>query len=366
MISNKETKVILDAIINKKTLEVPSNINDVVEVFKSQSLVHQLYKVYNDTRLKKYYLSANIIYEQQNQMIEDIKRIFNENKIDFVLLKGSVIRNLYPSYFLRLQGDIDVLVRENDLSKASELLCNNQYTKGHEWFHHIEFEKNNIILELHHSLFKKDAKWYDYFANPWEHVLNKNQHEYMFEEKYFVMYEIAHLAKHMSGDGAGLRPFIDFYYIFNVNSDLESIKKEAESIGLDKFLNSIFNVINYFFGLNKTKFNPLETLDDYITIIIQSGTHGHSKNSNYYANRMAAKNQSKFKFYMSSLFPSRSIMKKNYPYLNKYPILFPYARICRICRCIFIKSKDVKKINSSQDSVQIYAKVFDEIGIRGE
>ena len=81
MISNEQTKEILDAMVNKKVLAVPENIKDVVQVFKDQSLIHQLYSVYKDPRLKKYYLSATIVYENQNHMIDEIKRIFNENKI---------------------------------------------------------------------------------------------------------------------------------------------------------------------------------------------------------------------------------------------------------------------------------------------
>ena len=82
MISNEQTKEILDAMVNKKVLAVPENIKDVVQVFKDQSLIHQLYSVYKDPRLKKYYLSATIVYENQNHMIDEIKRIFNEKEID--------------------------------------------------------------------------------------------------------------------------------------------------------------------------------------------------------------------------------------------------------------------------------------------
>ena len=365
MISNEQTKEILDAMVNKKVLAVPENIKDVVQVFKDQSLIHQLYSVYKDPRLKKYYLSATIVYENQNHMIDEIKRIFNENKIDFILLKGSVIRKIYPKHFLRLQGDVDVLVREKDIDLATKVLINEGYQQGHAWLHHIEFQKNNMIMELHHHLFKDPKQWNGYFVSPWEHTLKVENHEYRFDDTYFVMYEIAHLAKHFKGDGAGIRPFIDFYYIFNCNEvDFENIKKAANKIGLENFLNSIYNVIGYFFGFDKVKYQPINCLKDYVEIIIQSGTHGHSKNSNYYANRLAGKKQSKFKFYLTALFPSHEKMKLMYPYLNKYPILYPWARICRICRCIFVKSKDVSKIEKAQDDIERHKNVYDEIGLR--
>ena len=120
----------------------------------------------------------------------------------------------------------------------------------------------------------------------------------------------------------------------------------------------------YFFGFDKVKYRPITCLNDYVEIIIESGTHGHSKNSNYYANRLAGKKQSKFKFYLTALFPSHAMMKLMYPYLEKYPILFPWARICRICRCIFVKSKDVSKIEKAQDDIERHKNVYDEIGLR--
>lgn len=365
MISNAQTKQILDAMVNKKTLDVPENIKDVAQVFKDQSLIHQLYSVYKDQRLKKYYLSATIVYENQNLMIEEIKRIFNASNIDFVLLKGSVIRKIYPKHFLRLQGDIDILVREKDIDAASKALVKEGYQQGHAWLHHIEFQKNNMIMELHHSLFGDAKQWNGYFVSPWDHVYNVEQNEYSFENTYFIMYEIAHLAKHFKGDGAGLRPFIDFYYLFNEdNIDFNQINEEVKKVGLEKFLNSIYNVLGYFFGFDKVKYQNINCLNDYVSVIIESGTHGHSKNSNYYANRLAGKKQSKLKFYLTSLFPGHNKMKLMYPYLNKYPILYPYARICRICRCIFVKSKDVNKIEKAQKDIDRHKTIYDEIGLR--
>ena len=57
-------------------------------------------------------------------------------------------------------------------------------------------------------------------------------------------------------------------------------------------------------------------------------------------------------------------MKLMYPYLEKYPILFPWARICRICRCIFVKSKDINKIEKAQKDIDRHTNVYDEIGLR--
>lgn len=365
MISNEQTRQIINAMVNHKTLDVPDNIQEVAQVFKDHSLIHQLYFVFKDQRLKKYYLSAAIIYEKQSAIIANIKNIFNKSNIDFILLKGSVIRNIYPYYFLRMQGDIDVLVRESNFEFAKEKLINEGFIQECAWSHHIQFKKDNLVIELHNFLFGDKNLWNGYFIMPFANAHIKDEHEYEFNNLYFVMYEIAHLAKHFTGDGAGLRPFIDFYYIFSKsNINFMEIKSECKKINLDKFFNSIINVLNYFFNYDKVEFEPIDCLDDYIQMIKQSGIHGHSKNSNYYANRFASKRQSKISYYLSILFPSHSKMKLLYPYLNKHPLLFPFARIARIFSCIFVKSKNIKKIEGAKKDISRYKNIYEEIGLR--
>ena len=214
MISNLRVKEILMAIDNKQNLEIKDDIKDVCKIFMEQSLIHQLYSVFNVEYLKKYYLSGVLVRQYQDETMEEIKNIFNENQIDFVLLKGSFIKRFYPEHFLRLMGDIDILIRDKDLNFACELLQKHNFKKGYEWIHHVEFKKNNIELELHHKLFSTQYSWNSYFNNPWDNVVSINKHEYEFSPLYCYMYLLGHLAKHMLGDGAGLRPFIDFYYLF--------------------------------------------------------------------------------------------------------------------------------------------------------
>lgn len=364
MISNERTREILLAIVNNHTLEVKEDIKDICKVFAEQSLIHQLYNVFRVDYLKKYYLSGIVTKQYQDEKLEEIKDILNQNGIDFILLKGSYIKKYYPNHFLRLMGDIDILVRKEDFDRASEALIANGFIKGKEGFHHTDFQKNNISLELHHKLFYTKYSWIQFFDNPWENVHVVNNHEYEFDIVFFYLYQLAHLANHMIAYGAGIRPYIDFYYLFREYPiDINDLMNSANEIGLGKFLNSVLNVLDYFFDYAPYDYVKINYLDEYIAHILEVGVHGHSINNNQYANLMAGTRQSKFKFYLKTLFPSREEMKRKYPYLKKFPILFPIARIKRIFTCVFCRGKEVKKVHSASKKKEKMTKIFDEIGL---
>ena len=69
-------------------------------------------------------------YEQIQYEFEQICSVLEEERIPFVPLKGSVIRNLYPQPWMRTSCDIDVLVKKKDLSLAiGGIVRNLNYTK---------------------------------------------------------------------------------------------------------------------------------------------------------------------------------------------------------------------------------------------
>ena len=50
-----------------------------------------------------------------------MSRIFADNGIKIVILKGGFMRQLYPVPELRTMGDFDVLVRKSDLSSITNI-----------------------------------------------------------------------------------------------------------------------------------------------------------------------------------------------------------------------------------------------------
>ena len=74
-------------------------------------------------KFEKQILTAIYRYENINSELETLKTAFEEEKIPFIPLKGSVIRQYYPEPWLRTSCDIDILVKEADADKASKALA---------------------------------------------------------------------------------------------------------------------------------------------------------------------------------------------------------------------------------------------------
>jgi hypothetical protein len=104
--------------------------------------------------------------KRRSQLCELIK-IFNEHGIDHILLKGShLAEKVYANSVLRPMCDIDILVRQEDIEKAFELLINERYYDGSRhgsskivkdvYIHHYPalLKGNCFPVELHRYLFE--------------------------------------------------------------------------------------------------------------------------------------------------------------------------------------------------------------------
>ena len=98
---------------------------------------------------------ANLEYE-----IEHIKSVFEKNKIEYILLKGSVLRNYYPEPWMRTSCDIDILVHDEQLDMAVKALTQTGYrVDGNKHYHDINlYAPGGMHLELHHNIKEREEK----------------------------------------------------------------------------------------------------------------------------------------------------------------------------------------------------------------
>jgi hypothetical protein len=96
--------------------------------------------------------------------MEQISRLFSENQIRLLFLKGPAIAaDIYGDISLRTSKDLDVLIPINNLEKAEKLLLSLGYEKEeipnvlNEWkwrYHHVTYfhPQKNIQIEIHWRL----------------------------------------------------------------------------------------------------------------------------------------------------------------------------------------------------------------------
>lgn len=79
-----------------------------------------------------------------------VHQLMTENHIPYCILKGSASAFYYPRPDLRAMGDVDFLVKESDIPKATAILLQEGFVQEEgEHIHHIGFHKGKIGIELH-------------------------------------------------------------------------------------------------------------------------------------------------------------------------------------------------------------------------
>lgn len=179
---------------------------------------------------------------QRNQYVfERVCAIFDGEKIDYIPLKGSVIRAAYPEPWMRTTSDIDILVREDDFSRAVELFKSKGYQYKASSLHDVSLSSpEGVTLELHHSMlsFLRGTPAFTVVSRIWAyaHPAYEGACRYVLEPKMFDYLHIAHMAEHFEIGGCGVRPFVDLWILRNAGGyDPADCADLMEEGGLTRF-----------------------------------------------------------------------------------------------------------------------------------
>ncbi len=279
---------------------------------------------YKESQITALYRYMNIEREQQS-----IYNLFESNKIEFIPLKGAVIRQYYPDPYMRTSCDIDVLVREEDLQRAAGLLVANlSYTRRETVdFHDISlFSPSGVHLELHYNIKEKREDLDKLLIKVWDYCIGSEKGEYHKLEtpEFYIFHHIAHMVNHFLRGGCGIRPFIDLYFIIKEmkydNVKLLSMLKMAKC---EEFYDSIVHCIEVWFGAEK----PSERSRLIEEFLLKGGIYGTKSNR---IKIDQSKKGGKNGYLFSRIFLSYDILKYKYVVLQKCKILLPFVWIIRI------------------------------------
>ena len=245
--------------------------------------------------------------EQQKFTLSQVKEIFNKERIPFIPLKGSVIREYYNNPLSRSSCDIDILIKPEDLDRAEKRLSDLGYKKEVENFHDVSFiTKSNVNVELHFSLLEQETGIDKILQNPWNYAVLKEKSEYKFTDEFFIFYFYAHAFHHFLTGGCGIKTLMDLYVLEN-NMGLktevaEVLLKEAE---IYKFAVCLRDLSDCWFKAQE-KTERTQMLEQYI---LKGGVYGNKENFvKVYNSRM--KNSPKH--LIGVLFPPAAKIKNRY------------------------------------------------------
>ena len=292
------------------------------------------------------------LYTLSSRQTAEIKALcaeFDENQVDYILLKGTTLKELYPEPHMREMADADILIRIGQYEKIKPILCKLDFKKGIESNHELHWEKPTLHLELHKRLIPSNNKLYSkYFQNVWSRAIRVSdaKSQYVLPREDELIFDIVHFAKHYRDGGIGPKHLIDLYLLMGSDPTLnfEYVLSELKQISLDAFFKNLCDTMKVWFGT--AEHTPVtETITD---VILSSGAFGDQKmqyiaSAARCADTSGSTKRGRRKRIRYLFFPSFDSMCSLYPVLRKVPVLLPAIWVYRWVHALLFKSKTVKK-----------------------
>lgn len=320
---------------------------------------------------KQYLYTHLIITENQTREISGIFEEFEKNKIDYMPLKGTEIRKIYPSPDMRRMADADILVKTDDFSRFDPIMNQLGYTFKVESNHEYVYQKPPFFqVELHKMLIPSyNDDMYEYYRDGWS-IANRvgESHRYALSAEDHYVYLFTHLAKHYRDGGIGIKSVIDLWlYKKQYKLDEEYVKKQLLKLNILSFYDHVLHLIRVWF--EDEQFDAMVgTMTEFI---LSGGEYGSLENqtrAKAIQTSQAEEFQKAEKFmYWRIIFPTYDNVKNAYSYVRKYPFLLPVCWIHRWVKGIFSvqKRKRMKmRVESIKgDSLETYHSHMTMVGL---
>ena len=144
-------------------------------------------------------------HERMKHAYGQICGAFEEAEVAYIPLKGSVLRDFYPDESMRTSCDIDILVREEELDRAVNVLVEKGFRCGERHYHDISlYAPNGTHLELHFNIQENMEQLDTVLKHAWEYAQPEQGMRYGFRREFFVFHMYAHMAYHFLSGGCGI------------------------------------------------------------------------------------------------------------------------------------------------------------------
>ncbi len=294
-----------------------------------------------------------------NNGLEESCSVLEDAEIDYLPLKGAVIRSLYPEEWMRISRDTDILIHRNDLDRAVEIFKNKGYDdRGRDFHDHHLVSPQKCHLELHFSIEEKQEKADAVLNKVWENSYLKESFRWAMSNEFFMFYAIAHAAFHFVAGGCGIRSLIDLHLM---EKKLCFDQSKLEQFLTDAELNDFYRGIQ---ALNRVwfegeKHSPVTAKTE--KYIITGGAFGTKSNISVAGQ---IKQGGKVKYFVSRIFMPKRELQIKYPKLKKYPILLPYYEVCRWFGLLSKNGLSNAKGELGSSQEEDYSEMFTELGLK--
>lgn len=387
---NIEEKALVDivyAYINNTPFSLAEgiDIDKFIKLSHDQQLLPLVYLVCKNNKvvfnehieqqLLSYYMGASRIDFEQQKAMTLMRKVCEDNGIKYCIFKGGDLKSLYaPNTEVRMMGDIDILLSEQDKPLLLDALTREGYEFNSTYNHVDTFVLGKVSVEAHDAV--------KYFGKNIVSVEDIGENNRFDTTRYLYLLS-AHIAKHITSAGCGIRQFMDIAMYIKANDneiDYPLFYRYMEEMNLLKFSKILLAFVSKYLGVTAnsdflSEFSQDENfdvaLDGICSFLLSNGVFGQcdlSKLGNAGIRKFENSKFPKVRAVLYYAFPSISRLSNRYTKLEKYPWLAPYYYICNICRKVFLESgkarlyaKNIKKndFGNEQSEVLKNMDIFD-------
>lgn len=352
---NRTIIEILKSFIHKTAPQVPQDTNwdDVVYLAAINSvlgIVSYMIHRYQLEEEEEILEACKTCYEREYRLnrwkikkLNELVSGLQDADIDHVLFKGAVVRDYYPIPEFRSFSDVDILIRKEDREKSRNLMKGLGFEESDAWEPVFTYKKDWEYYEIHTELLETDIPGKpgcrESFRNPWDHVTSMEGQSRQFTEEFHFRYLLTHLAKHLSGSGAGIRLYLDlavFVMRFGKTMNWEQVKEDLREMDLLDFSCTVMTAVKTWFGVDSplaVTDRPEEFLEEFAEYTLNGGTFGRDDKDPGMIRLSKEETQSgkmnRAVILVKRLFPPAKQIAARYTYLQRRPWLLPVGWIHR-------------------------------------
>lgn len=321
-------------------------------------------------------------YEIKMQAITRFVSVLSDAEIPHLIVKGAVLRFLYPVPELRTSGDTDAIIAHANYQKAMDALVQNGFKIIKKYHNVANMVYNGEEFELHTELESVNVQSKVYFSDFFGSISESSGFTYKLKPFYHLLYAITHIAKHLKTGGAGVRMIMDIDVFFRnyPDTDIEKLLHECENMGLKQTALVLIALSKKWFGTPVSvpyTFDDAEHAELYTVladVVLTGGVFGFDNGGVGMVNlrnEMGSSGKNgkavSIKAFFKWVFPGVEYLKERFYYCYKYPVLAPVAWLQRLFEAIFGHSKHtgnaVKQMFSSAETAEKFNYLLKELNI---
>ena len=351
------------------------DFGELFRIAQDHNMTNMLYYALRDNcsvpdeisqELQKYHDLMVYKCAYQKAAEQEMERLFNENEIRYMLLKGCTVRDLYPSEDMREMADIDILVSKQDLEKIRKFMIASGYEFKGDRDHHDVYIKNEFVsVEVHYTV---PGCLNEYFASlSWSGAI-RHGFKYSLDVSENYIYLINHLHEHFIVGGIGVRSLLDIFlyekeYVTDIN--WEYINLIFEEYGILDFVKNLRALNDVWFGQGRSD----ETLDEMGEYVFRSGSYGRVSHAIMsFADGTESDAGVTLKALKKAIFLPVREMHNRMRILDKLPFLLPFGYLVRLVSILFKQFKRlsgwVKSLRTvDAETVKQHKEMLERFGI---